>query len=320
MIWWLLALPVAGGAWLWLMGRRNSSLRLRRPPVLDDSGRPLPTSRFTYSDGESVGLIDAGEGPVVVFIPGADGMKETFRYQLPVLAEHHRVLCADLRDQVTPDMSFERLVSDVAELMAGHGVSRAIIVGQSLGGSIGMRFAVRHPGQVAALVVANSMARVSYDHVGWNATLLIPVAMATTRYLPTVLGRMMARLWSRLNVWVFDSSAGSRRVIDYVLWSGPRTVHPKASDSRVSLFKSEDLGPELGAIKAPTLVLKGPLDRYTPVAWSREIAELIPGARYLEIAGTGHCSHISMPEVFNRTLLGWLSEIDHRPVSGEDEA
>ncbi len=317
MIWWLIALPIAAGAWLWLMGRRNSGLL--RPPVLDDSGIPYPASLFTYSDGESVGLIDAGEGPAIVFIPGADGMKETFRYQLPELAKTHRVLCADLRDNFTADMTFERLALDVAELMAGHGVSCAVVVGQSLGGSIAMRFAVRHPDRVTALVMANSLARVSYDHLGLTVALLAPVAMATIRYLPTVLGRLIARMWCRLNVWVFDSSPGSERIIEYVLWSGPRTVHPGISGARVDLLKQEDLRPELGAIRAPALVLKGPLDRYTPVAWSKEIAELIPGARYVEIAGTGHCSHISMPEVFNRTLLGWLSEIDKQRGPAEDK-
>ncbi len=247
-------------------------------------------------------------------------MKETFRYQLPVLAQSYRVLCADLRDEITSNMQFDRLATDVADLLAAHGERRAIIVGQSLGGSIGMRFAVRYPDRVSALVVSNSLARVNYDHIGPNASLLVPVAMATIRYLPTVLGRLIARLWSRLNVWVFDSSPGSQRVIDYVLWTGPRTVHPKISGARVDLIKREDLRPELPMIRAPTLVLKGSLDRYTPIAWSLEIAELIPGARYIEIAESGHCSHISMPEVFNRTLLGWLSELDRPHGSGEDKA
>ncbi|MDH3427714.1 MAG: alpha/beta hydrolase, partial [Gemmatimonadota bacterium] len=309
---WLIALPVAIAGWIWLMGRRNA--RLTRPPVTDHTGRPLPTSRFTYSDGETVDLIDAGEGPAIVLIPGADGIKETFRYQIPRLARGHRVLCADVRETITPDMRFERLAADVDELMAAHGVRRATMLGQSLGGSIAMRLAVRHPDRVSALIVANSLARVSYEHVGLNATLLVPVAMATTRYLPTAIGRFLARMWSRLNVWVFDSSPGADRVIDYVFWSGPRTVHPGISGARVELLKQEDLRPELAAIRVPTLVLKGPLDRYTPAAWAREIAELIPGATYLEIAGTGHCSHISMPELFNRTLLDWLSAID-RPES-----
>lgn len=315
---WLIAIPVAIGTWMWLMGRRNAGLR--RPSVTDDSGRPLPSSRFTFSDGEAIDVIAAGEGPAIVLIPGADGMKETFRYQLPVLARSYRVLCADLRETIRPDMEFEQLATDVEELMTAHGVQTATILGQSLGGSIAMRFAVRRPNRVEGLVIANSLARVNYDHVGLNATLLVPVAMATIRYLPTAAGRLIARLWSRLNVWVFDSSAGSNRVIEYVLWSGPRTVHPRVSGARVDLLKRVDLRPELAGIRAPTLVLKGPLDRYTPVAWAREIAELIPEATYLEIAGTGHCSHISNPEEFNRTLRDWLSTIDRPAGPEEDDA
>ena len=70
-----------------------------------------------------------------------------------------------------------------------------------------------------------------------------------------------------------------------------------------------DLRPELAAIRAPTLVIKGPRDHYTPPAWSEEIADLIPGARYVTIPGTGHCSHISMPGSFNRALIDWLNGI-----------
>jgi pimeloyl-ACP methyl ester carboxylesterase len=314
---WFIALPVAVGGWMWLMGRRNS--RLRRPPVVDGYGQPLPSIPFTYSDGETVDLIVTGEGPTILLVPGADGMKETFRYQIPALSQSHRVLCADLREKIGADMTFERFSTDVEELFAAHGVRRATLLGQSLGGAVAMRFAARHPERVDALVVANSLARVSYGHVGLNAVLLVPVAMASIRYLPTAVSRIIARLWSRLNVWVFDSSPGSDRVIQYVLWSGPRTVHPGTSGARVNLLKREDLRPELAGIRAPTLVLKGPQDRYTPVAWSREIAELIPQATYLEIAGTGHCSHISMPELFNQTLLDWLSRVDRPRVEEDDE-
>jgi pimeloyl-ACP methyl ester carboxylesterase len=280
----------------------------------------VPGARFTFSDGVSVSLVDSGSGPTLFLIPGADGMKETFRHQLIDLSRRYRVLAADLRDGVTPDIGFNRLAIDVDEILRDRGIDRAVILGQSLGGSIAMRFAVRYPTRVRGLVVVNSLARVNYDHVGLNRAMLIPVAMASIRYLPTALAQAMARLWCRLNVWVFDSSPGRDRVIAYALTTGGRAVDPRESGARVELFKQEDLRPELRSIAAPTLVLKGSLDRYTLAAWSREIAELIPSARYVEIAETGHCSHISMPDVFNRTLLDWLSELDRREGHEENKA
>jgi pimeloyl-ACP methyl ester carboxylesterase len=84
------------------------------------------------------------------------------------------------------------------------------------------------------------------------------------------------------------------------------------SNARVARFKKIDLRPELPSILAPTLVLKGPRDHYVPPAWSHEIVSLMPGARYEEVAGTGHCSHLAMPGSFNGLLLGWLATVVDR--------
>jgi pimeloyl-ACP methyl ester carboxylesterase len=294
--------------------------RLVRPPVLDEDGRPYDDLEVRLSDGTTVPLIDTGAGPAMLLIPGADGIRQTWRYQIPALARRFRVLAPDLRTEVPDGATFDRFCRDAEEILDARGVGHAVVVGQSLGGAIALRFAVLHPERVRALVVANSLARVDYEHVGLNRTLLVPVAMATTRYLPTFLATWFARLWGRLDIWLFDGSPGSRRVIDYALWTGPRTVPPRVSAARVDLLKGKDLRPQIAGLGVPTLVVKGPLDRYVPVAWSREIADLIPGARYVEVPDTGHVSHISMPDIFNRILLDWLDEIGCTADSREADA
>ncbi len=286
--------------------------RLVPPPVLGRDGQPIPEHSLDLSDGEAVSCLAVGPSApagTLLLIPGADGIKETFRFQIPVLAARYRVLCATLRSHFAPGDTLDRMVDDATELADRFDAGRLILVGQSLGGAIAMRFAVRHPERVQALVLINTLARVGYEHVGLNRTLLAPLAMATTRYLPTWLGRSLARRWSRLEVWIFDASPGSERVIDYALWTGPRTVPASVSSARVDRLEATDLRPQLGAIQAPTLVLKGPRDHYVPPVWAREVASLIPGARYEEVSGTGHCSHVSMPGSFNRCLTAWLDEV-----------
>jgi pimeloyl-ACP methyl ester carboxylesterase len=228
---------------------------------------------------------------------------------VPVLARRFRVVAPDLRRRIPAGATFDRLRRDAEEVLDARGVEDAVVIGQSLGGAIALALALDAPRRVRGLVIANSLARVDYGHVGLNRTLLVPVAMATTRYLPTVLARWCARLWSRLEAWIYDASPGRERVVEYALWTGPRTVSPAVSSARVDLLRGEDLRPALGRVDAPTLVVKGPRDTYVPVAWSREIADGVPGARYREIAGTGHCSHISMPDEFNRVVLAWLEDI-----------
>ena len=297
--------------------------QLVRPPVLGADGAPLPERTFTYSDGQTVDCLvvgpTAGAGPTdrppILLVPGADGMKETFRYQIPALARARRVVCATLRLKLSEEDTFDRMVDDVAELadelLRQDGNDRVVVLGQSLGGAIAMRFAIRYPARVAGLVLSNTMAHIRYDHVGLNRALLAPLAMATTRYLPTGLARLVARAWSRLEVWIYDASPGRKRVVDYALWTGPRTVPSSVSNARVARFGKIDLRPQLPSIRAPTLVLKGPRDHYVPPAWSHEIVSLVPGARYQEVVGTGHCSHLAMPGSFNGLLLGWLeTEVD----------
>lgn len=299
---------VGAVAWTRLATRRNN--RLIRPPVRDPDGNPQVSSRLQLSDGEVVAWIEAGEGPALLLIPGADGMKETWRFQIPELARRFHVISADLRSRFPDPATFDLFADDAVELLDFLGIESAIVVGQSLGGAIAIRLATRYPERVRGLVLANTLARVSYEHVGLNATALAPVAVAANRYLPTAAARWLGKLWSQHDVWIFDSSPGWERVVDYALWTGSRTEPPQISSRRIRLLGPEDLRPELAGIRIPTLVLKGPRDTYTPAAWARDIADRIPDARYVEIDETGHCSHISMPEDFNRKLVAWLDELD----------
>jgi pimeloyl-ACP methyl ester carboxylesterase len=278
--------------------------------VLDLDGNPYVSNRLQLSDGEVITWIEAGEGPALLLIPGADGMKETWRFQVPVLARRFHVIAADLRSRFPDDATFDRFAEDAVELLDFLDIDSAIVIGQSLGGAIAIRLTSRYPERVRGLVLANTLARVSYEHVGLNATLLAPVAVTTNRYLPTGAARRLGRLWSRHDVWIYDSSPGWERVVDYALWTGSRTEPPQISGRRIRLLKSEDLRPELAEIHVPALVLKGPLDTYTPAVWARDIAERIPGALYVEVDDTGHCSHISMPEEFNRELVAWLDDFE----------
>lgn len=307
---------------------RNDALR--RPRIRAADGTPLPVRTFRYSDGEEVELIEVGPtrdgrgpigdvppgGPTLLWVPGADGPKETFRFQLPRFARRYRVVAADLRARFGEDDDFDRLTDDLRELIDRLEAAPVIVIGQSLGSAIAARFALRWPRDVAGVVLANPLARISYEHVGLDRSLLTPLALASTRYLPTAASRALATLvWSPLGVWIFDDSSGRDNLIEYALYTGARTERARISRRRTFLFKRWDLRPDLPSLDRPALVVKGPRDVYTPVRWAREIAELLPRARYVEIPETGHCSHISRPGAFNRVLDLWL-----RGVTGSETA
>lgn len=314
--WTKLALAVGGlVAYERWMDARND--RREPEPLRGPEGDPLPPAVVRFSDGARIALVDVGpreaeapEGPPVVLVPGADGVKESYRYQVPALARRHRVVAPDLREEFPPDTSFERLALDLHEVLEERQVGPAVLVGQSLGGPIIMQFALMFPERVRGLVLCNTLARVSYEHVGFNRSALVPLASMSVRYLPAPLARLAARGWSKMETWVFDDSPGADKIVEYAMDWGPRTVSRRTSGHRVSLLAGRDLRPRLSEIRAPTLVVKGPRDAYCPPEWSREIAARIPGGRYVEIPGTGHCSHISMPGRFNAVVLDWLAGLE----------
>ena len=57
-------------------------------------------------------------------------------------------------------------------------------------------------------------------------------------------------------------------------------------------------------IRNPTLVLCGALDQTTPPALARALAETIPGARYQEIADSGHCPMLEQPDLLASAAAG----------------
>jgi pimeloyl-ACP methyl ester carboxylesterase len=67
-----------------------------------------------------------------------------------------------------------------------------------------------------------------------------------------------------------------------------------------------DSRPGLGAIGCPTLVLVGDRDQLTPPQLSAELADGIPGARLVVVAGSGHLSPLDQPDQVTRALVEWL--------------
>jgi pimeloyl-ACP methyl ester carboxylesterase len=62
----------------------------------------------------------------------------------------------------------------------------------------------------------------------------------------------------------------------------------------------------LAAIRNPTLVMAGSEDATTPAALARELAAGIPGAKFVELKGCGHCPQIEDPDAFVAALEGFL--------------
>jgi 3-oxoadipate enol-lactonase len=124
---------------------------------------------FTASDGVRLGYcIDDftdpwKQAPILLLLHAAMGSMRRYYAWVPPLSRHYRVVRMDLRghgsSQVPPadrELTLDRLVRDVIELMDHLGCAEAHIVGNSAGGYLGQQLAMNHGARVRSLMLFGS--------------------------------------------------------------------------------------------------------------------------------------------------------------------
>lgn len=250
----------------------------------------------------------AGEGDPVLLINGLSAPAAHWALQVRALAERFRVVTFDNRGVGETDLPPEpvytmaRMADDAAALLRHLRISRAHVLGASMGGTIAMELALRHPRRVSSLVLACT----------W--------AQADARFLHTVESWIALsyrvpideRYRHVLHPWVFsprflarkeDVERAFQRTMAYPHQTKPEAVERQA---RGILAWNGTRVKRLGAIKVPTLILVGKDDILTPPAFSRALVKLIRGSRLTVLPG-GHAFFIEEAERFNQAVIRFLT-------------
>lgn len=107
---------------------------------MESSARPhqIKVGETVCDDGVVIRHLEAGEGPVLVLLPGWSLTAHTFRHQLASLARSWRVLAIDHRGHgrsSTPEIGYHihRLSADLRAVLQAHGLDRVHLLGHSMG-------------------------------------------------------------------------------------------------------------------------------------------------------------------------------------------
>jgi 3-oxoadipate enol-lactonase len=84
-------------------------------------------------------------------------------------------------------------------------------------------------------------------------------------------------------------------------------IEPAAFRAACTGLVEADLVPSLGKLKVPALVIYGELDQATQPALNKLIASRAPGARFIELAGCGHCPPLEQPQAFLAAIREFLN-------------
>lgn len=245
-----------------------------------------------------------GQGTPVLLIHGLGSSTEDWEMQVPALAAQHRVIVMDMRGHGRSDKPRQRysiagFSADVIALIEHLQLDHPHLVGLSMGGMISFQLAVDQPHMFKSLCVVNSAPEVKVrkpgDYLQW----------AKRWSLARLLGPK--RIGKALSVMLFPKpeQAPLRRKMTERWARNDKCAYLASFDAIVGWGVQE----RLARILCPTLIVSADHD-YTPVALKESYVKLMPDARLVVIADSRHATPLDQPQVFNQTLLEFLSAVE----------
>jgi len=253
-----------------------------------------------------------GSGEPVLLVCGTGQPAFSWElHQVPALIDAgFQVVTFDNRgmspsDSPTGPYSVRQMAGDTAGLIEHLGFGSCRVVGYSLGAFITQELALARPDLVRAAVMMGTFGR---KDVFRRAVMQSWVELDES-------GIELSRLCDVVSSSFFlfsPRTLDDDREMDVYLeattsmpgWSGPGKLGQHQAD-----LAYDDRLDALREIRVPTFVLAFESDMITPPKLCRELAQAVPGCRYLEIAGVGHSGPFEKPQEVNSALIEFLSGV-----------
>lgn len=239
------------------------------------------------------------DGPSIVLLHSAGCDLRMWDAHIPVLGERFHVVRVDARghgrsDAPPPPYTVDRFGADVIAVMNDFRIERAHLVGESLGGLVGLWVAAHHPDRVERAVFSGTAARIG-TAATWQQRADAVRAGGTEAVTDLVMSRFFSASFRRDHPEVVGWFAD-------VLRSQPRHGY----EATCLALRDADLWDDVGAIRAPSLVLVGDEDVSTPVSDARRLHDGIDGSQILTLEGAGHLCSVERTGTFDDVVARFL--------------
>lgn len=240
-------------------------------------------------------FLEEGEGEPLILLHGLFGALSNFRDLIEYFRHHYKVVVPilPLLDLDLLHTSVSGLQKYVHKFIEYRDYKDIHLLGNSLGGHVGILHVLKHPERIKSLILTGSSGlfengmgdtypkRGDYEYIKKKTE--------QTFYDPRVATKEIVDE-------VFDTTNNRLKVIKII-----------------ALAKSairNNLGEELNQIKQPTLLIWGNNDTVTPPFVAREFQRLIPNSELHFIDKCGHAPMMEVPEEFNRILHKFLTKLN----------
>jgi 4,5:9,10-diseco-3-hydroxy-5,9,17-trioxoandrosta-1(10),2-diene-4-oate hydrolase len=267
----------------------------------------LNQTTYRVAGGYDIHLVEAGSGPVVVFLhgsgPGASGASNFRDNWRAFVAAGYRVILPDLigygasSKPVGIDYTLQLFADTVFDALTQHGVSEASLVGNSLGGGIAMQIALDHPGFVRSFV------------------LMAPGCIEDQPEYFKMPG--IARMVSNFGGPDFNLDEQRRLVRNLVHPGFADRITDALVEERFAVARTQpkdvlmrmrtpNLAPRLGELAQPMLVMWGLQDDFCPESGARHFLAAGCNVRTMTFNQVGHWVQVERAAEFNAHAVAFL--------------
>jgi pimeloyl-ACP methyl ester carboxylesterase len=252
---------------------------------------------FAQSGNLKIYYESHGDGPAIVFLHGAGGNHAAWWQQTAYFRASYRVITVDLRgfgksDTVADGPDSLDFPEDLLAVLDHAGVSRATLIGQSIGAVAALRFGVTHADRLDGVILAHSLGAISHP----DLSPLVAADRAEAEKMP-VLDRLLTR--------DFQTSQPARTFLFQQLGSFNQATMRDLRNVSAS-------GPSLEEVIKSGLrlfLLTGEKDAVLRPATIRAAQSRLPGSSLTVVPGAPHSMYWEAPDLFNTSVHHFLKQI-----------
>jgi pimeloyl-ACP methyl ester carboxylesterase len=255
----------------------------------------------------------SGEGTSLVLIHGFTDNLTMWFNQVPEFSRHFEVLTYDLRghgETEIPEGSFsmEIFAEDLRALLEAVEIDRACLLGYSMGGRIGLQFALRHPEMTIGLIFANS---------GVVGSDVKPTEEQMAQLVER--RRQMVKLFETGDIEAIAEGMAERsfspgmRERDPALFQMYKDVKLRNDPGHYlaimeAMVQAVTNPPDLTQLDCPVLIIAGEQDGFMSLDEARSMERAIRDATLITLP-TGHTAALESPQAFNRAVLDFKGRL-----------
>ena len=242
-----------------------------------------------------------GQGPWLTLSHPLAADLEVWAPQMALLTPHFRVLRYDTRGHgatsaTAAPYTLEQLADDALGLFDHLGITQSHWVGLSMGGMIAQVLALRRPGVLGKMVIADSTSRRAPNAAAmWGDRIALARASGMSAIAPPTLDRWFMEPFRRANPEVMAWIRGQIEGTSVEGYCGCCAAIAQMD----TLDRLKDIG-------SPALIIVGEHDHGTPAEMSRQMHSNWPGSRLRIIPDAAHISNVEQAALFNAELAAFL--------------